>query len=433
MNCTYFDRHIELLFDSDTPNNIRREMLHHAEECPSCAEHYRQTQAVLNAVTPHAEARVSESFTQRVLQAAAQTPCAESSVPKPRRRFLPLLSTLSAAAMIALVLLLFNPLERYQAHAAGRLFRDAAAQMDASRSFYLEMDVRTLPYENFAYINADVPFVIHRMWVESGAGRMRLEKEDRIVLNDGQKLFLWSPSDSTGSIHRLESGVLEDFATLLDPYTLLRHEEAQAAQRSDVVYTKQVEANTITLTAEMPAQGDFSNDCMRNTTITESDTHREYRFDRATGRLIGLKIDLIDGKETKTIAELREIGYDAPLPDSLFTVPDGIEWNDLTLPVGGAHFTGITPKEATRKLFAAVEHWNEKLLAEVLVYYNLRQIKETYAGYRLVEMGEPFRSGLYPGVFVPCVVLTPNGKTERIQLALRNDNPTGSWVVDGGI
>lgn len=37
------------------------------------------------------------------------------------------------------------------------------------------------------------------------------------------------------------------------------------------------------------------------------------------------------------------------------------------------------------------------------------------------------------GVFVPCRVKMSDGRIEKIVLALRNDNPTGSWVADGGL
>ena len=42
-------------------------------------------------------------------------------------------------------------------------------------------------------------------------------------------------------------------------------------------------------------------------------------------------------------------------------------------------------------------------------------------------------SGQYAGVFVPCRVKMSDGRIEKIVLALRNDNPTGSWVADGGL
>lgn len=79
-----------------------------------------------------------------------------------------------------------------------------------------------------------------------------------------------------------------------------------------------------------------------------------------------------------------------------------------------------------------MQTWDEEILAEGLHYYNLDQMKALYAGCRLIEMGEPFRSGQYAGVFVPCLVKMPDGKNEKIMLALRNDNPSQSWVADGG-
>lgn len=336
-------------------------------------------------------------------------------------------------SLIALVLLVFDPVGRYRAHAAGRIFRDAAAQLDKSRSFRLEMNVRTLPQENFSYIDAEAPFVPHRMWVEPGSGRWRLEKAGRIALSDGERILMWSPEINSGFIMRPGSGAIEDFATLLDPYTLLLREELNFAERRNASYSKQVGPETITLTVEAPAEGDFSNDYLSGTSIDESDTRREYRFDRTTGRLIGLKIEQTDGKTPVTIAELQRIVYDIPLSDTLFRAYDGIEWIDLTKPVGGVHFAAIAPEEAARKLFAAMQTWDTEILAEGLVYYPLDLMKERYAGCRLLETQPAFRSGQYAGVFVPCRVKMSDGRIEKIVLALRNDNPTGSWVADGGL
>lgn len=187
---------------------------------------------------------------------------------------------------------------------------------------------------------------------EPGSGRWRLEKAGRIALSDGERILMWSPEINSGFIMRPGSGAIEDFATLLDPYTLLLREELNFAERRNASYSKQVGPETITLTVEAPAEGDFSNDYLSGTSIDESDTRREYRFDRTTGRLIGLKIEQTDGKTPVTIAELQRIVYDIPLSDTLFRAYDGIEWIDLTKPVGGVHFAAIAPEEAARTLFA---------------------------------------------------------------------------------
>lgn len=435
MKCTDFEKQIELLFDNDTPADIRHEMLEHLETCPSCAELYHRTKAAFDVTAPRTEAHASAGLKARILQAAAETENTRPVAASKRRSLWlrPLTATLSAAALIALVLLVFDPVGRYQAHAAERIFRDAADQLDGNRSFLLEMEVRTLPQENFAFIDADAPFVKHRMWVENGQNRWRLEKAGRVALSDGERILMWSPAINSGFIMRLGSGAIEDFSALLDPYMLLLREEINFAKRKNVSYSKQVGPETITLTVEAPAEGDFSNDYALGTSIDESNTRREYRFDRTTGRLIGLKIDQTDGKAPVTIAELQRIVYDIPLSDTLFQAYDGIEWIDLTKPVGGVHFAAITPEEAARKLFAAMQVWDTEVLAEGLVYYPLDRMKEMYGGCRLLEMGDSFRSGQYPGVFIPCLIKMPDGKTEKTMLALRNDNPTGSWVADGGL
>lgn len=404
MKCTDFENRIELLFDDNTPAEVRREMLEHLETCPACAEFYRQTKAAFNAVAPRVEVQAPAGLKARILKTAAQaenTPAtARTTAPaRPRRLWL----------------------------------RPLSAQLDKSRSFRLEMNVRTLPQENFSYIDAEVPFVPHRMWVEPGSGRWRLEKAGRIALSDGERILMWSPEINSGFIMRPGSGAIEDFATLLDPYTLLLREELNFAERRNASYSKQVGPETITLTVEAPAEGDFSNDYLSGTSIDESDTRREYRFDRTTGRLIGLKIEQTDGKTPVTIAELQRIVYDIPLSDTLFRAYDGIEWIDLTKPVGGVHFAAIAPEEAARKLFAAMQTWDTEILAEGLVYYPLDLMKERYAGCRLLETQPAFRSGQYAGVFVPCRVKMSDGRIEKIVLALRNDNPTGSWVADGGL
>lgn len=434
MNCTYFSKHIDLLFDPNTPKDIREQMIDHMKQCPACTALYRHSKAALDAVTPRGEIHAPTHLKERILRTAAQeTPSVATAKPH-RRRLRPLVISLSAAAMIALALFVIYPMGSFKANAAERLFHNAAALLENSRSFHLEMDVRTLPAESFAYTDPREPFVRHRMWVEPATGRWRLEKEGRVALNNGSHVLLWNPDIHTGSIHPFDAvGVIEDFSILLDPYTMLLREEARAAARKDITYTKQVDGKTIILSANVPAAGDFSNDYMRNSSVGESDTRREYRFDRATGRLTGIKIIFLSGKQEKTLAQLSLIEYDTPLDDALFTAPEGIAWNDLIESISGTRFADITPEEAARKLFAAMQTWNEEVLSEGMHYFNLDRMKQLYAGCRLIEMKEHFRSGEYAGVFVPCLVRMSNGKNEKIILALRNDNPTHSWVADGGL
>ena len=54
---------------------------------------------------------------------------------------------------------------------------------------------------------------------------------------------------------------------------------------------------------------------------------------------------------------------------------------------------------------------------------------------RIGSLGRPFRTGAYPGVYVPYVIEIGHGDrmTERrYNLALRDDNAQRRWVFDGG-
>lgn len=52
-----------------------------------------------------------------------------------------------------------------------------------------------------------------------------------------------------------------------------------------------------------------------------------------------------------------------------------------------------------------------------------KQLEARYGGLAIIAAGKAVRSGKYPGFFVPCKVRLANGETEKLMLALRNDNP----------
>jgi RNA polymerase sigma factor (sigma-70 family) len=58
--------------------------------------------------------------------------------------------------------------------------------------------------------------------------------------------------------------------------------------------------------------------------------------------------------------------------------------------------------------------------------------KSALAGVEVVSLGEPFKKGPYPGVFVPYEIRFKSGETKKYQLAVRQDNPQHQWYFDGG-
>jgi hypothetical protein len=59
--------------------------------------------------------------------------------------------------------------------------------------------------------------------------------------------------------------------------------------------------------------------------------------------------------------------------------------------------------------------------------------KEYLGGLQVISLGEPFQAKPYPGWFVPYEIKFKNREVHKHNLAIRNDNPTKRYMVDGGI
>jgi hypothetical protein len=93
-----------------------------------------------------------------------------------------------------------------------------------------------------------------------------------------------------------------------------------------------------------------------------------------------------------------------------------------------------SPKEAAEVFFdgLAREDWDQVLT--IYPYGRLsRGFKSWLGGLRVISLGEPFQSFSYPGWFVPYEIRLKSGPVRKHNLAVRNDNPEGRWVFDGGL
>jgi hypothetical protein len=94
----------------------------------------------------------------------------------------------------------------------------------------------------------------------------------------------------------------------------------------------------------------------------------------------------------------------------------------------------MSPKEAASAFFEACvkEDWSE-----FLKFYSMlavdKDTKQYLGGLEIISIGEPFKSGEYPGWFVPYEIRFKNGRVQKHNLIVRNDNPAKRYVVDGGI
>ena len=438
MNCQEFHKMIpDLLAGTLSPEELTTAR-QHLTSCPACAEALRTARETLRSETPRFEPSVPEGLEARLLDAVHRR-ATVSKIPerRPRRRLVGLLSGVVSAAAVVIVVLTFGL--NTPARAARNRLTQAIASMEGLRSIRIELRIRTSEQENFDYIDPHREFIPHTLEaIYSPRLLWRVEKPGRKALYDGEHTYLWFDSLNDGLIQPYAPDAIGMLNLLIDPSQLLELERQLPRAHPGARYELRREAEVLYLTVISPAQGDFSqSDHERNTSIIESNTRREYRFDALNGRLLGARVTLLAEEGERALLEIDRITYDAPLDTATLTVlPEGINWTDQTRNTPSPRLTGIDAKEAARLILAAFATWDNEILDEALRSYGAHArelLQSRYAGATVERFSEPVRSGKYPGWFIPCTLRMGDGSRERIRLALRNDNSAGSWVVDGGL
>jgi hypothetical protein len=96
-------------------------------------------------------------------------------------------------------------------------------------------------------------------------------------------------------------------------------------------------------------------------------------------------------------------------------------------------YASMTAEQTARAFFEACsqENWSEveKFLRESPLDHLLKQ---ELGGLEIIQIGTAFTSNASPDQFVPYKIKLKNGYDKELNLALRKDEPTGRWFVDGG-
>jgi hypothetical protein len=326
---------------------------------------------------------------------------------------------------------------------AAQVLAEAAEATGKLMSVHIKAQIRTIPHDNFDGIGLDYDFVPNEMWKEfdgTPEGKWRIEKPGRVVVMDGNSsLLLIKPN------HAAKGGVYTGFVgwlkPLLDVDKVLDSELRLAqAQSSELLLTHGQGPDgrdKLIVTVEALAQGDFTNDWLKNKSIPDSDNCRVYTFDAQTKLLEGLEVYVHTEKEDVLVLKVTDIEYNVEINPSLFALalPQDVIWyGEPTKVADNQRYEQMTPKEVATAFFQACarEDWNEFLKFWPASAVDQR-LKDYLSGLEIISIGEPFKSGRYPGWFVPYEIKFKNSYTKKWNLAVRNDNPARRYVVDGGI
>lgn len=446
MDCNVCKLEMVNLFCPDVDQTVLAKVMEHIEQCEDCSIDYQRTQEVMTMLKPKFQPNAPFALKQNIIhQLKMENEEMKKEVSKtvkmnPRYR-----KILSIAAILAIVMMIVplvdqnNQFTGSTAQAASVFIESSIKATQLIKSMIIKLKVRTISHDSFALVGTEYHMVDHTIWKTfEEPVKWRVDKGDRVVVFDGKSQYLWLPQTDEGIKGGSNCNFTEWFQILLEPENILMKEQnATKAKGSKITMDEKNGELLMTITSK--AQGNFINDYCKNKSIEESDNRREYTFDSNTKLLKGLKIFILDGKKEKLILEIEKIDYNVPIDASLFAInlPAGVEWKEVTQNYTSETFKNISSKRAAELFFQGMAQNDWNLVVETCDFFagnseKVNQIKEGFGGLKVIKIGEPFKSGIYPGEFVPYEIKFKSGKTKKFNLAVRNDNPNKVWIVDGG-
>jgi len=355
------------------------------------------------------------------------------------------ITKLAAAAVIIIAIVLATNLmdTSMPTASAQEVLAQATKAVANLRSVYIKAQIRTIPHDNFELIRLNYDFVPNEMWKEfdgTPQGKWRVEKPGRIVVMDGQSsLLLIRPNHAAKGT--ITTGFVGWLKPLLDVDKVLDSEIKLAQEQgSELLLTHQQGPDgkdKLLVSIEALAQGDFTNDWLKNKSISASDNLRIYTFDAETKLLETLEVYVHTAGEDVMVLQITDIEYNLDIDPELFSLelPEDVIWYGQPKELAdNEKYEQMGPKEMAQAFFQACadENWDEFLKFWSASAVDQR-LKDYLGGIEIISIGEPFKSGRYAGWFVPYEIRFKNGQTKKMNLAVRNDNPANRYVVDGGI
>jgi hypothetical protein len=299
---------------------------------------------------------------------------------------------------------------------------------------HLVLDVRERAQEEPGFIDLAGRPMRMEAWVQwpargqSGAvdkGRIRVEKEGWTYLFDGNQTIYYRPGvreavRHEGGAPRLEilwpAAWVEKVMALPKEGEVLDHVEADGEGRLLVHWPAP------DLGPRSPAWFD------------EFEREVEIRWSLDSKKLTGLRQWVVDGGSRTMVAELLAIEYLPTLPVATFTIdlPADVRYSEMF--AAPPEIDRLTSREAAERFWQAAIEGDWETVRYFVASPVTRDWLMKMRPVELLALGRPFKSGHYPGEMIPYEVRygAREGIT-RHNIAMRNDNPFGRWVVDGGI
>jgi outer membrane lipoprotein-sorting protein len=443
MNCAECRDNLVACLEGLLEAEPSRQCQAHLESCEACRAEYGAINRLQERLSARGRVAAEVSLVEPVMRVVHQQQI------KPERTAL--MSLLfknrwgfglgAAASAAAIILIIALAAPKAQAKATDVLARGARAVAKLT-SIHLRGQLRTLPNDNFSYIDADRDFYPIELWKQLEPElKWRVEKPGRVVVMDGQQTVMYIKPSNTAvkrperSSSAFDTDWLHRIANLSNTLSNeLRHAQAQG-WKLDLTEETAADGRLKSIVSVMAKCGLPDDDYSRNKFLQNADTRRVYRFDAQTERLEAVQIYLVRSTGEVQIFDLNQIDYDQTIDPSVWQLelPADVSWYNppQKLP-DNEKYAAMTAEQAARAFFEACgrEDWTEAGKFDSPI---TDRLKEYLGGVEIVSLGQAFTSKSYVGRFVPYEIKLKNGGVKKHNLAVRKDNPAGRWQVDGGI
>lgn len=434
MTCDEFKDRMADLFDKEVDARTKAECEAHIAECKACKEHYEEMAVMYNTLHPRATPEKKSIIKETV-----------KGDKKPRHRYW-------QAAAAAVIFLL--------GMAAGwsHLFTSPAAA-DTTPAFSLEqaikcvqnvgslqMDVfaRTTPNENFDDIDpkADFMKVTIQLLRQNDSTFYRVEKQNgRTIVYNGNDQYMWV-NNILYTKGTISSNFLGTFKNLLYPERLLSMQKSAVELSKKNRVTRTETDSTVTLTVEETKKDMNMYQLFKTGKMGKCPVTIQNVFTKNDGLLRNVRVWMVWKNKKVEIMHTGDIRYNGMISRADITALSEVnidKYNDVTQRPSIRHsrlrlLRKEHAEQAAQRIIECLISGDTENAKEALKPYDERLgfLKDKYKGCNASEYTER-KDDSYAGKYIFFTLTRHDGTTQKMYIALRNDNDQHIWIADGGM
>ena len=406
MNCAECRENLVACLEGLLDTAQARQCQAHLERCEACRTEHAALSRLQERLAARGRVAAEVSLVEPVMRAVQQKEA------EPERTTL--MSLLfknrwgfglgAAASAAAIVLIIALTAPNVQAKAVEVMSKGAQAIAKLT-TIHLRGQLRTLPADNFSYIDADSAFYPIELWKQLEPDlKWRVEKPGRVAVMDGQQTMVYIKPGKVGyriprpAPSAFDTDWLQRIANLSHTISNdLRHAQAQG-WKLDLKEETAADGRPKCVVSVWARSGVPDDDYAKNSFLNNADTRRVYRFDAQSERLEAVQIYLIRGSGEVQIFELSQIDYDQPIEPAIWKLdlPADVNWVEEAqkLP-DNEKYASLTAEEAARAFFGACSRQDWSEAGKFMSPINDR-LKEYLGGVEVLSLGQAFTSKTYP-------------------------------------